>query len=211
MAAEVGQLLNYGSSLLMWVVIIIAVLVFGGIAFGATYFLRKRLQYTYDCVIFEATGKDTPPVVDYDKGGVILDRKTGNKLFFLKKYKVGLNPDNIPYNHDTKGTKRVFLFRDGIKNFKFLKMSIYSNPGLVIDVGEEDVNWATNTYERQKKLFAQTMLMQLMPYIIIAFVSIIILIIFIYFFKDFDTLRETAIALREAAVAIKGGGTTVVQ
>ena len=42
--------------------------------------------------------------------------------------------------------------------------------------------------------------------------TLIILITFIYFFKDFDVLRDVAVALKEAAQAISqaNSGTTVI-
>ena len=48
------------------------------------------------------------------------------------------------------------------------------------------------------------MFMQYLPFMMLAFVSIIILVMFIYFFKEFDTLKDVAIALKEAALATRG-------
>jgi hypothetical protein len=71
-----------------------------------------------------------------------------------------------------------------------------------LEVGEEDVNWAVNTYERQKKVFSNNTLMQYLPYISLGVVAIIIMVIFIYFFKDFGVLKEMATELHAAADAI---------
>ena len=73
---------------------------------------------------------------------------------------------------------------------------------MTIIITEEDVNWAINSYERQKKIFQSSTLMQYLPFILLAFVSVIILVMFIYFFKDFAVLRDVAIALREASVSL---------
>ena len=105
----------------------------------------------------------------------------------------------------------VWLYRTGLKNFQYVDLNITPNPGATITVGEEDVNWAINAYERQKKLFSTTLLMQLMPFIMLAFVSIIILIIFIYFFKEFSTLKDMAVAMGEAAQIIAQARTGVIQ
>lgn len=183
---------------LSWIILIITLVIVGVIVFLIAKKVLKELQYKYKCIIFEE-GNDSAIV---DKAGVFIDKKTQNKRFFLKKANVGLNPDKIPYKTAVAGfgvTKYVFLLKTGLKNFRYLNLKSSSNPGFYVSVGEEDVNWAINAYERQKKLFSQTLLMQLMPFIALAFTSIIILIIFIYFFKEFGTLRDMAVAMQEAA------------
>ena len=50
-------------------------------------------------------------------------------------------------------------------------------------------------------MFSQSLLLQYMPFIAMAFAFLIILIIFIYFFKEIGVLREVAIAFKEAAQA----------
>ncbi|RLA46934.1 MAG: hypothetical protein DRR04_05335 [Gammaproteobacteria bacterium] len=136
----------------------------------------------------------------HDTGGVFVDKKTANKRLFLRRNNVGLSPDNIPFLTGPKGKRYVYLYQRGLKNFLYLRPNVRAE-GVSIEVGEEDVNWAINAYERQKKLFASNMLLQYMPFIALAFVSIIILIIFIYFFKDFKVLAEVAEALKGAAQA----------
>jgi hypothetical protein len=118
----------------------------------------------------------------------------------MLKNKVGLNPDNIPYI-ETNNRREVYLIRNGLKNFSFIRFN-FDNHNPLIEVGEEDVNWAINSYDAAKKRFSNSLLMQLMPFFIIAFVSIIILIIFVYFFKDFDVLKDTSVALDHAATEI---------
>jgi hypothetical protein len=113
---------------------------------------------------------------------------------------VGLSPDNIPFLTGPKGKRYVYLYQRGLKNFLYLKPNVRAE-GVSIEVGEEDVNWAVNAYERQKKLFTGNVLLQYLPFIALVFVSLIILIIFIYFFKDFEVLAEMAKALKEAAQA----------
>ena len=90
------------------------------------------------------------------------------------------------------------LLQTGLKNFRYIKPKITADR-LRFTVGEEDVNWAVNSYERQKKIFAQSWLAQYMPFMALAFVSIIILILFINLFKVAPDLKEAAIALKEAA------------
>lgn len=174
----------------------------GGI--GTFLYLKWKRYNQYECVIWEKDGFGN--VREYhDKAGIYVDKKTQNKRFFMKHANVGLNPDNVPYVPGKK--KTVYLMRTGLKNYRYVNMASFakkaiSNNEINFIVGEEDVNWAINAYDRQKKLFNQNMLMQYLPFIALAFVSIIILVIFIYFFKDFAVLKETAVALREGATAL---------
>jgi len=176
-------------------------LLFCGIVGGALWLYLKKKRYSeYKCVVWERDGFGQLNET-YDKAGIFVDNKTKNKRFFLKKANVGLNADNVPYIPSKR--KIVYLLRTGLKNFQFIKPNI-SNPSINLDVGEEDVNWAINAYDRQKKLFNQNILMQYLPFIALAFTSIIILIIFIYFFKDFSVLKDVALALKEASQAQQG-------
>jgi len=204
---DLSAITQVGSTALMVVVIVVAIVIVGGITATITWFILKELRFKYKVIWLDKNNKTG----GLDKGGIFVDRKTKNKRFFLKKNKVGLNPDNVPFKFIGK-SMYVFLYRTGLKNFQYVDVNIDTNPGAIITVGEEDVNWAINAYERQKKLFSQTLLIQLLPYIAIAFVSIIILVIFIYFFKEFGTLREVAAKLSEAAQAIRDAelGTRVV-
>ena len=180
-------------------ILIGVILIVGGGLIGLTLLILKWKKYSeYKCVIFE---KDGFGQLKYkvDKAGIFVDSKTKNKRLFLKKHNVGLDPDNVPYLSGAKGSKTIYLYQTGLKNFHYIRMNVSDH--FDITVGEEDVNWAINAYDRQKKLFNQSLLMQLMPFIALAFTSIIILIIFIYFFKDFAVLKDVAIALKEAAQA----------
>jgi len=190
-------------------ILIATILIVGGIAIAITVLILRWKKYSeYKCIIFE---KDGFGQLRYksDSAGIFVDRKTRNKRLFLKRNKVGLDPDNVPYMTGAKGQKTIYLYQTGLKNFHYININI--NESFDITVGEEDVNWAINAYERQKKLFSQSLLMQLMPFIALAFTAIIILIIFIYFFKDFAVLKDVAVSLKEAAEAMAqaNAGTTI--
>ncbi len=184
------------------VILILTIVLSGGFVIGIFFYTRWLYRYKqFKCVVWERDGfgqlKETK-----DKAGIFVDPKTKNKRLFLKKAKVGLNPDTIPYLQSGKN-KTIYFLRTGLKNFHYINVDI-KEPAVTLTVGEEDVNWAINSYDRQKKLFQQSLFMQLMPFVIIAFVSIIILIIFIYFFKNFDVLKEMAIAMKESAEIMAG-------
>ena len=138
----------------------------------------------------------------YDVGGIFVDKKTNNKRLFLKKTRIGLTADTVPYLPSKRSLfspgKTVHVIKTGLKNFHYIRINP-NDPTNTLTVGEEDVNWAINAYERQKKLFQQSMWMQLMPYFALIFVAIIITIIFIYFFKQLSTLQEFGRYMKETA------------
>jgi len=199
-----------GSGALNFAIIIFVMMVIGAVLILATKIYLKWKQYNEYSITIWKVDKYGQRTESYDSAGVFIDPKTKIKRLFLRRNNVGLNPDNIPFT--SAGSKKVVhLLQTGLKNFHYINLHI-ENPKVTLSVGEEDVNWAINDYERQKSLFDTNKFLQYMPYIAIAFVSIIILITFIYFFKDFDVLKDTAIALREAAQAISqaNSGTTVI-
>ena len=132
----------------------------------------------------------------------MVDKATNNKRFFLKKDHVGLNPDNIPYIPCPSGLfgsgRAVILLQIGLKNFRYLKPRLKENV-FNFEVGEEDVNWGINAYERQKKLFQTNFWSMIMPYIPLIIVSFVILILFVYIFKQLATVKEIAVAMLEVA------------
>jgi len=202
--ASVGNTTLYIGVMIIVGIILSAIL--GGMLWG---FLRYKRYREFKCIIFEKDGLGQVHQ-KFDGAGIFTDKKTSNKRFYMKKNKVGLNPDNVPFIK-TGNIKSVYLMQNGLKNFHYINMNITDNK-YNVTVGEEDVNWAINAYERQKKMFSASLLMQLMPFVALAFVSIIILVIFIYFFKEFATLREFAVVMKETAqiLAQSSGGTTVI-
>ena len=192
-------------------IMIFVCLFVGSIAVAITVlYLRWKKYQDFECIIFRRDGFGQLSQKK-DMAGIFVDGKTKNKRFFLKREKVGLDPDNVPFLQGMKGNKTVYLFQTGLKNFQFIRVNI-DESRITLNVGEEDVNWAINSYERQKKLFQQSIWIQILPFIVLAFISIVILIIFIYFFKNFDVLKDVAVALKEAAtqIAQAKSGTTVV-
>lgn len=192
------------------IIIIFAVVVLGIIAVGIIFYMREKRFKEYTCIIWHRDGfGQLQQTIDF--AGVFVDSKTNNKRLFLKKADVGLSADNIPYLTGAKGKKYIYLYRNGLKNFFFIKPNVQTD-NITLQVGEEDVNWAVNSYERAKRLFTSSTLMQYLPFIALAFVSIIILVIFIYFFKDFKVLKEAADALAQASqyLAAANSGTTVI-
>lgn len=212
-AVNLSNVGNSAISLLTVVVWIIVGLIALGVIILIFILIRKKKRFSqFKCVIWR-TDSSGRIQESYDRAGIFLDGKTKNKRFFLERSNVGLDPDNVPDIPTPKGKRTVYLLQTGLKNFHFIRPSI-AYPAITLSVGEEDVNWATNAYERTKNRFMQNTLLQWMPFILLAFVSIVILIIFIYFFKNFDVLRDVAISLQETArtiATITSNSTTILQ
>jgi len=188
----VFDLATFGIGFSNIVAIVISIVVIGGIIFGLSFVYKNRFQRynQFTCVIWQKDGFGQL-VEKIDKGGIFIDRDTKAKRLFLKKMNVDLDPDNIPYIPTRGGfgqpNKKVYLLQSGLKNFRYIKPNIDSQH-FSFTVGEEDVNWAINTYDKGKKMFAQSWLMQYLPFMLLAFVSMVILILFIYLFKQFGTI-----------------------
>lgn len=194
--------------------IIIGTLFVGAIGIFIMFKVRDRKRYDTTCIIFEKISNTL--VITRDIAGTFVDSKTNNKRFFLKHNNVGLNPDNIPYILDIKATKMVFLHKFGLKNFQYLNINLDQGDNLQIRVGEEDVNWGVNAYEKQKKIFGTTLLEKLLPYIGIALMGLFILGMIVVVMRDLKelmpVLQQTVEALNRAAQAISqaSSGTTVI-
>jgi ATP-dependent Zn protease len=203
-----GTISNLGSGALNIGLMLIVTLVAVGIIIGLLIMYKQIKKYKeFKVEIFsEDTFGQTKK--EYDSAGIFVDKTTRNKRLFLKRNNVGLNADDVPYVSDSKGKKTVYLQKNGLKNFKFIEIKLTANKNIKAEVGEEDVNWAVNAYERAKKAFTQTILMQYLPFIVLAFVSIVILIMFLYFFQQFSVLKELGVALKEASQSL-GSGTVV--
>lgn len=190
---------------------VIAALVIAVIAVGGWFYYKNQvMRYKqFNCIIWQKDGFGQINE-KYDHAGIFVDKDTKTKRFFMKKANVGLNPDNVPYIPTGRG-KKVYLLQCGLKNFKFIRPNI-GDQYINFTVGEEDVNWGINSYEKSKARWGQSWLMQYMPFIILAFVCMVILILFIYLFKQFSTIKDLIVEIQTLArlVAAAKSGTTVV-
>lgn len=201
MAITIESITAWGSGAVgAGIILICIVVLFGIVGLSVWLYYRWKRYQQYKIIIWERDGLGNIRQL-LDNGGIFVDKKTNNKRLFLQRANVGLEPDNIPYVITGNGKKLVYLVRRGLKNFQYIKPTI-AEEKFQFRVTEEDVNWAINAYERQKKIFQTNTLMQYLPFILLAFVSIIILVMFIYFFKEFSTLKDLALAMREAANAM---------
>jgi hypothetical protein len=188
---------------------LIAAVIFVGIVVALVAYIQKERRYRqFKVEIWQKDGFGNL-TIKYDIGGVFVDGRTNYKRLFLKNNNVGLDPDNIPFLMDRKGVKKVLLLQTGLKNFRYLRPTV-NDELIVFTVGEEDVNWGINSYEAQKKRM-QGWLLQYLPFIMIAFTSMIILIMIIQVLNKFAVLQDISKNLIEAAkiVAQARSGTTV--
>jgi len=210
---ETGQILETISGTgvnLMVIAVVVVFILF--IIIGAVWFYITKVKKfkEFKVIIWEKDGFGQL-TEKYDQAGIFVDRATGNKLLFLRRANVGLTPDNIPFL-PTRGKQPViYLLQTGLKNFRYLK-PVVDDGLLTFTVGEEDVNWAVNSYERQKKMFSQSWLAEYLPFMILAFVCMVILILFVYLFKQFPLIKEMMVEMKEIAKAIAQAkaGTVVV-
>lgn len=211
-ASEVtGGLSGFASGLLDVGIILLIIILVVAVLLGLFFLIRALTRYSdFKVVIWEVL-KNGGIRVKNDRGGIFLMKKTGYKLLYLQKSKVGLNPDKINYVLDNKGHKIIYLLRYGYKNFVFINPVADDLGNLDFTVGEEDVNWAITSYESNKKRFSQSLLVQLLPFMVLALVCIIILILMISLFKNFSVFSEVAQSINQASsnlatCTIKTGG-----
>lgn len=211
MAGETDIIQNLGQSAVGLIVLIVAVLILVAIVVAFTLMILSARKYKqFNVVIWQKDGFGQF-VQKYDEGGIFIDKKTGNKRLFLRHANVGLTPDNIPYLPTSKGAKFIYLLQTGLKNYKFLKPNI-SGDFINFTVGEEDVNWALNDYEAQKKRFNSNWLEKYLPYIMLGLVSMVMLIMFVYLFNKLALISEIAGEMKKVAELLVQArtGTTVI-
>ena len=186
-------------TILIWLLIVIIPII---ITILIIRYYKKVLRYKeYAVKIFTTDGAGNI-WIKRDNGGVFEERRTKARRLWLKKAEVGLSPDNIPFIMNQNGKKEVYLLQTGAKNYRYLKFDI-NNQQFGFKVGEDDVNWGLLTYEINKRQFQNDKLLQYMPYISLVLVSMVILIMFIYLFRNFGVLKTAAQYLAEATKNMK--------
>lgn len=211
MAGELGVIQSLGNSAVGLVVLIIVVLILVGIAVAVTLAVMQTRRYKqFNVIIWQKDGFGQF-AQKRDQGGIFVDKKTGNKRLFLQNAGVGLSPDNVPYLSTASGAKYIYLLQTGLKNFRFLKPDI-SNDFINFTVGEEDVNWAVNDFDAVKKRFNSNWLQQYLPFIILGFTIMVMLIMFIYIFNKLPLFLEIAKEMKNVAelLAQARTGTTII-
>ena len=210
---------SIGNSVMGVVMLIMGVIVLGIIAVLVIKIIESRRKYMqYKCVILTGDGFNKPNL-EFDNAGIFIDNKTNNKRLYLKKNNVGLDPDDIPYIRGEK-KKYIFLARTGLKNFRYLhsfnkifekkKFGLFGGEP---EVGEEDVNWAINSYERAKKVFGTSTLEKLLPYLGLILMGVFMLGMIAVIIQKMPILidKMTELSRHLELIAQAQSGTTVLQ
>ena len=93
----------------------------GTIVFIITYSIIIWRRYNYLVEIINPFSREPTST----KGGIFIDAKTNQKLFYLrsglfgKRFNVGLDPDKLPALHK-RGKKKIYLVQDGLKNYRYI-------------------------------------------------------------------------------------------
>ncbi len=195
-------------------------LLIGGLAAFLYYYFRIK-KYNYVVRVYEKDKEGNTIEKDTDKGGIFIDKTTQYRLFVLKKYKVGLTPDKVPYMLKIQGNKVfrvVNVLQTGLKNFQYLnKPSIALNPGITFDVQDEDIAWALNAWEKFRLPSKHALLEKLIPHLAIAITGVFVIAIIYVMFKEGGFNADLIRQLADAATKISDNlakaslGTTVVE
>lgn len=184
----------------LWVmVVIVAVSIIGYMV----YFYTVKKKYSeFEVTIFEKDSSGTT-FETYDKAGIFVNKQTNLKLWFMKRLKKGLNPNEVPYvvakNKKGKLVKHVYLEKIGVSQYRFLHYKIDSD-GIKLKVGEEDVNWAAQDIETIKRQYGkESFLDKYGSYIAFIITIMIVMIILISLFNKFEVLQDVADSLNKVA------------
>jgi NADH:ubiquinone oxidoreductase subunit 3 (subunit A) len=202
LSGGLGTVTTLGNNAVNMLVLVLAGLILVAIMVGILLTVMQARKYNqYKIVIFQNDGFGHTSWRT-DDGGVFVDRKTGNKRLYLKSSHVGLEPDNIPFIPTTKGNRIVMLLQTGLKNYKYIHPLISADQ-IRFTVGEEDVNWAVNEYEAQKKRFNTNWLTQYMPFIILGFCFIVLAILMVSIFQKIPMIKDLADTMLKVAQALQ--------
>lgn len=165
---------------------------------------RKTFSYEVRIKVNEPKGSNELSEVDNDLGGIFLDRKTGNRLFVLKKNRVGLTPDNIPYYRGAKGQKIVEVIQLGLKSFRYLGKpeSVSSKSVMEYNIQDQDIAFALNEIEKAKMYEKKTTFDKIKDIIPIVMVFFLAIAVIYFFLNKFEVLKGVADALNQAAASL---------
>jgi hypothetical protein len=186
---------------LMW--FLIGALILGTLGFITWYIVKKK---KYNEFLVEILDKDSNGNVykTYDRAGVFLDKKTGYRLLFLEKAKIGLNPNKIPYiSHKTKKgklVKTVYLRRIGVNNYVFIDLKLGET--IKFTIGEEDLNNAAQEMNKIRRTYdKKSWLDKLLAPMIFIVTIMIVMIIIISLFNKFGILETVSTNMLEVTEA----------
>ena len=190
----VTSALNIGLILTVGIIVVIIGII------GMNQYNDYKRYRQYLCLILtkDALGNC---MMEKDGAGIFTDSTTNLKRFYLKKHKVGLDPDKVKYIPFGK-LRYVILRKYSLKNFAFYDINEMLDENPQLKVTEQDVNWAIHEYRKHKALDSKNWLKEFLPMIIFVLTIIAILILMTWLFKKFDVIQAAANALDHAAASL---------
>lgn len=177
----------------------------GGI--GVWRFFKWKRYNGFNVTIF-AEDSFGQKVIRHDRGGIFVEGKTNNKKLFIEKENVGLDYDKLKYIIDSKGKKNIFLVCNKDKDYHFIYPEFVKPTNLQFTMGEEDLNWGINAYERAKNAYDfKNMIMQYLPFAGLVFLGMIFIVFVVVVLKKFDVFVTLADKLHEIALVLKEAST----
>lgn len=184
------------------VIFIVAVVAIVGWFALKAYMNKKKYDYTVH--IYHQEPGSSMPIERWDRGGIYTEPLSNIKAFWLEKNRIPLCPDNIPITFSSTGKKIVTLLQTGLKNFRYVNPSVSNNPGFAFNVGEDDVNWAINSFSAWWSHFKKDSWVQKYGGMLIFALAVVgSLMLFYFVAQKFDTIGTAAQALASAAEALK--------
>ena len=201
----------------------------GLIVFVIYFFLQKK-RYEYVVRVWKKESdndnNENLMQIGTDKAGVILDKKTNNRLLKFKNLKYDMSCDSIPYFYGVGNVKVINILQKGLKEYVFLeKPCLLSNSPEKIGHGvqDKDIAFAINEIERAKMFEKKSTLEKLLPFIGMAFVflTVVVALYFLFVKAGFnaDMLKQLVAAntdisqnllqieqIKSGTVVVPGGG-----
>ena len=205
--------LGFGGAAINVVVIIMGFLVLAGFAFLIGVLIKERkkwAEYTVFIMQFDHFGQLMR--LRTDQGAIFTEPKANSKRLHIRNAKSDMDGDFVPY-FEIKGKKYVFVGQNGLKNFYYLQIILDEEGKPKLQVTEQDVNWAVNSYVREQKKWINNPWMQYAPYIALVFTGMAIIIMVYFVMQKFAMIENMLPVLEKIAdrLAAAASGTTVIQ
>lgn len=208
MALELSSTWNFIITILLTVGKIVMYILGGTAIIGGVLWYLNKKKYDTLVRVYEENPKGSGILEECEQvqGGIFLDRKTKFRLFKLKKLRVGLSPDKIPYINSTRFKKVVNVLRLGLKSYRFLdKPVMATNSPICVNYGvqDEDVAWALNEVEKGDAYLKLTIWDKAKPFIGMAFVflTVIVALYFVIVKAGFNAELLTRLADTSQAIS----------
>ena len=97
MALDITSIKGIGVDIWKWGTFFIVAVAIGVFLYLAAVWWNRKKRFYWQVKVYEIGQDGRPRIKDFDRGGIMMDKKTSNRLFTLKKFKVGMSPYKIPY------------------------------------------------------------------------------------------------------------------